>query len=79
MTFFKIHKKIMINFVVSEILIFALSIAMAKYFENSIKYFYALKPAVVINILVLSISFIVFIFTLRRNEKYKIVEVLKGE
>ena len=52
---------------------------MAKYFENSIKYFYALKPAVVINILVLSISFIVFIFVLRRNEKYKIVEVLKGE
>lgn len=77
--FFKIHKKIMMNFVISEILIFALSIAMAKYFENSIKYFYALKPAISINIVVLSMSFIVFIFVLRRNEKYKIVEVLKGE
>ena len=78
-SFFNSHKKIIINIIIIELTVFALSAVVNKYIENQIKYLYVLNTGLFISGVVLIFNFIVFTMFLKRNEKYKIVEALKGE
>ena len=78
-SFFNSHKKIIINIIITELMVFALSAVVNKYLENQIKYLYVLNTGIFISGVVLIFNFIIFTMFLKQNEKYKIVEALKGE
>ena len=78
-SFFNSHKKIIINIIIIELTVFALSAVVNKYLENQIKNLYVLNTGIFISGVVLIFNFIIFTIFLKQNEKYKIVEALKGE